>query len=76
MLLKIGCEPSDGSDSEPSVCNLNFEKINKMVVNLQSRPASENSSIKKRGVPRPQSYNKSTVRNLQFNNIFPADKSR
>jgi hypothetical protein len=33
-LLKMGCEPSEGSDSQPSICNINFDKINKMSMNL------------------------------------------
>jgi hypothetical protein len=77
MLLKVGCDPSDGSDSEPSVCNINFEKINKMAVNLQSRPASENTAQKKKPPPRPQSYTKSNLRSYQGNNnAISTDKSR
>jgi len=34
LLLKMGCDPSEGSDSEPSVCNINFDRINKMSINL------------------------------------------
>lgn len=76
MLLKIGCEPSDGSDSQPSVCNINFDKINKMVVNMQSRPATDSSNIKKKIVVRPQSYYKPNARNVQPNYNFSSDKSR
>ena len=39
-LLKIGCDPSDGSDSEPSVCNLNFDKINKLAMHTLPRPST------------------------------------
>lgn len=29
-LLRFGNDKDDGSDSEPSVCNINFENLNKM----------------------------------------------
>lgn len=59
-LLKVGCEPSDGSDSEPSVCNLQFEKINKMVLQNQQKPTLD-ASIKKKVIVRPQSSIKPTT---------------
>lgn len=59
-LLKVGCEPSDGSDSEPSVCNLQFDKINKMVLQSQPRPSTV-ISAKKKVVVRPQSSIKTSM---------------
>jgi hypothetical protein len=77
-LMKVGCDPSDGSDSEPSLCNLNFDKINKMSLNLTARPASENNASKKKSNPplRPQSYKKASNKNIRQEIIFSTDKSR
>ena len=46
-----------------------------MVVNMQSRPATD-SNIKKKVVVRPQSYYKPNARNVQPNYKFSSDKSR
>ncbi len=44
---------------------------------MQSRPASENTSLKKKPPPRPQSYTKSNLRSYQGNNTaLSTDKSR
>lgn len=77
-LMKVGCDPSDGSDSEPSLCNLNFDKINKMSLNLTARPSSENNASKKKPNPplRPQSYKKASNKNIRQEIIFSTDKSR
>lgn len=43
---------------------------------MQTRPASENTSIKKKLIPpRPQSYTKTNIRSAQ-NQIFSTDKSK
>ena len=57
-LLKVGCEPSDGSDSEPSVCNLQFDRINKLAVHVRPRPATEGLSGRRKSITRPQSSKK------------------
>ena len=47
-----------------------------MVVNMQSRPATDSSNMKKKVVVRPQSYYKPNSRNAQQNYNFSSDKSR
>lgn len=47
-----------------------------MVVNMQSRPTTDSSQLKKKTVVRPQSYFKPNGRNIQPNYAFSSDKSR
>jgi len=75
QLMKVGCEVSDGSDSDPSVSNINFEKLNKMS-NRQDIKITETISPKKKSL-RPQSYKRPIpIKNNPIDYSYSAAKSK